>query len=149
MYRSWPFWSTELVLAPLHGICHCNYQLHGASLIVLAYPTQICLQFYTWCCKISLAIITDLPLIWMLLTAHGFARRRMVYLTNLHSSILISLRTLIDVWYQSVGRKILNPSTLNQSILFWIIKLRMGLMIHFRLLAISMLLIPSKTPMIS
>ena len=44
---SWPIWRIELVLAPLYEICHWYYQLHGAPLIVLTYPTLGCLRFFT------------------------------------------------------------------------------------------------------
>ena len=56
-----------------------------------------------------LSIITDLPLIMIILTDPGFGPRSMAYLSVLSFAIPVLLRTLIDVWYQSVGRQILNP----------------------------------------
>ena len=56
----------------------------------------------------------DLLLIRVLLTDPVFGPRSMVYLTDLSSAILIALRNIIAVWHKSVGRQIMNPSTLNQ-----------------------------------
>ena len=82
-----------------------------------------------------------------LLTVTGFAPSFMVYLPDLSSAMTISLWTLIAIWYQSVGRRRLNSLTLNQYILFHIMKLSMVLVIHFRLFAKRVLLIPSNTSM--
>ena len=97
--------------------------------------------------------MVDMPIISVLATATWFVLRSMVYLLDISSAILIVLMVLINAWYQSVGRQrrnpLLNPSTLKQSISFQIKMSRMGLMIHFRILATKMILIPFSPSMIS
>ena len=84
----------------------------------------------------SLAIILELMLIRVILTAPGFGLRSMIYLDVLSSDIPLALHIPTSVWYQSVGRQRNNHPTLIQSILFRLMKLIMDMMIHFGMLVI-------------
>ena len=98
---------------------------------------------------IYLAIILDLILIRVIFNDPGFGPRSMAYLSVMSSAIPIDLQIPTAILYQSVRRQRNNPPTFIQSILFWLMEFRMGLMANLRLLVIRTSLIQSNMLMIS